>query len=216
MTASTTDESLRETLQAAPAETRRLLQQRSPRALDGIAWLASHLVAIDRTIYRRASHLDGAAQSLVEEQRRLSHELERLLRVLERHATGDMLMAGMDVVAIRQQILRLVDEHEGRLRSLIELLRTQLSVAEQRSLAADYIEVLQHAPTRPHPAAPHHGLLGALAVRVDAVRDRIRELLDAHEVPMHAQPVQRPTTRWARYLAGSTDFTDTERRGSLR
>ena len=201
-------QNLEATVEHAHEVGRQILDTGGSRILDAVAWLSAHLVALDRTVHREVARRlpDGAV--LVKTQRRVGREVERLLRVLERQVTGDMLTSSVDVIKVRERIDELLEEHRRREHRILDELSERLSDSERTGLADKYNEALRHAPTRPHPAAPHSGPLGGLALRFDAARDRIRELLDAHQVPMHEEPKTRRLGRWGRYVAGDAAFTD--------
>jgi len=78
-----------------------------------------------------------------------------------------------------------------------------LDADEQRELAESYLDVLVKAPTRPHPHLPHHRLSGAIAFRVDVVRDRLLDTMDSRHVPLPRVPREaRKPGRWGSYLLG--------------
>ena len=67
------------------------------------------------------------------------------------------------------------------------------------------------APTRPHPHLPHRGITGAIAFRVDAVRDRVLDTMDSRHVPLPRAPHESRTPgRWGSYLLGQMQREDAD------
>jgi len=176
---------------------------RADRPLDAVVWLSAHLAAVARTITPAAlRHLDAPA-GVLREQRRRDLELERLLRIAERRHSGDVLASGLDAKRLRGALLDSLRLHSQIEHQRLEGLAVVLEDRDQRALANAYLDALAHAPTRPHPHLPHNGLAGAIAFRVDALRDRVMDTMDARHVPLpRPRSEQRRPGRWGSYLLG--------------
>lgn len=173
------------------------------KPLDAIVWLSAHLAAVARTIRPVASRrLEEPAVALRDITRR-DVELERMLRIAERRHSGDALAAGLDLERLRLSMLERLEAHTETEHTRLAALTKVLSVEEERSLAEAYLDALVKAPTRPHPHLPHHGVVGAIAFRVEAVRDRLLDTMDGRHVPLPRTPHEpRTPGRWSSYLLG--------------
>ena len=158
------------------------------RTLDAVGWASAHLAAVERAIHPVAVRRLSDGDTVVTASRHLSAHIEDGLRTLERLHTGDALVARIDGVRLRRRLAALVDDHIRVLDELVALLDDALSPADQHALAASYRRALEHAPTRPHPHAPHTGALGRIAFRVDALRDRVMDVMDSRHVPAPRAP----------------------------
>lgn len=177
---------------------------RSPDApLDGVVWASAHLAAFERAVLPVVRRVIGDGRAAVAAVRRHATRLEGVLRMLERRETGDVLAAQMDEERLCRELVDLLTEHARMERVLLVRLGDRLNAAEQDALAAAYRRALEHAPTRPHPHVPHSGPLGALAFRVDAVRDRLMDVMDARHVPAPRATHDRVAPgRWGLWLLG--------------
>jgi hypothetical protein len=171
--------------------------------LDAVVWLSAHLAAMSRAVTPVAvRRLDESAARLRDAYRR-DLDLERILRIAERRHSGDALAAGLDPRRLRSAIVERLHAHaeieHDRLRGLSELLDSEA----QLTLGMAYLDALAKAPTRPHPHVPHSGLVGAIAFRVEAIRDRVLDTMDGRHVPLPRTPNEpRTPGRWSSYLLG--------------
>ncbi len=171
--------------------------------LDAVVWLCVHLSAVQHVVQRElARFLEGRDVAAF---RRRGLQLERTLRTLEQLECRDALVSNVDAGLVLRSLLdqvRAQADHEHRL--LLQLAE-RLSPPEQRRLVADYERAMAHAPTRPHPHAPHGRVLGALAFRINGSRDRIMDTLDSRPTPT-PHPPRKPvrSSRWGDYLVGAT------------
>src|SRR5205807_2838392 len=130
----------------------------------------------------------GETAAIRREGHRRDLELERLLRIAERRHSGDALGCGLDGELLRTSILSKLDAHAEMEHIRLAALADVLDDEEQRALAEVYHDALKKAPTRPHPYLPHRGLSGAIAFRVNAVRDRMLDTMDSRHVPLPRAP----------------------------
>ncbi|HET6817236.1 MAG TPA: hypothetical protein VFH66_08445 [Mycobacteriales bacterium] len=173
------------------------------RPLEAIVWLSAHLAAAARTLRPAASRRLQEPAAFLREVTRRDVELERMLRIAERRHSGDALAAGLDTERLRGSLLERLEAHAETEHERLAALSEVLTVDEERALAASYLDVLLKAPTRPHPHLPHDGVVGAIAFRVEAVRDRLLDTMDGRHVPLprtHREP--RTPGRWGSYLLG--------------
>ena len=170
--------------------------------LDAVVWLSAHLAACQQTVHRAARRVDGSGSSLAA-LRVADHELELLLRNAEQHHAGDSLAAQLDSKRLELELLRALERHSEAERDLVTGLIDRSAAKDTDELMASYDEALRQAPTRPHPHAPHRGLLGAAMFRIDALRDRAMDVMDGRNVPSPRRT--RRTTepgRWGNYVLG--------------
>src|SRR3954451_13998482 len=174
-----------------------------PSPLDAVVWLSAHLAAVGRVITPVATRRLGEPAAVMRDGHRRDLELERMLRIAERRHSGDVLASGRDSERVRTAILSRLDAHAELELVRLAALADVLAEEEQRSLAEAYLDALVQAPTRPHPHLPHHGLSGAIAFRVDAVRDRLLDTMDSRHVPLPRLPHEsRNPGRGGSYLLG--------------
>ena len=179
--------------------------------LDAVVWMCAHLAALQHVVHREMTRLCNGPD--VNAFRRSSLQLERTLRTVEQLACGDALTLNVDGGTVLRSLvtqLRAQAEQEHR---LLDRLSECMPAAEQRRLVADYERALTHAPTRPHPHAPHGRMLGWLAFRLNGPRDRIMDTLDSRPTPTPHRP-RKPikSTRWGDYFLGVTNPGAVEKR----
>jgi len=174
----------------------------SGHAMDAVVWLSAHLAACQRTVHRAAAGEAGTSAAL-NALRAADFELERVLRRVEQRHAGDALAAQLDEHRLGEALRRALRRHSDAECDVVSRLVERLPAPDVDALMASYDDALRHAPTRPHPHAPHRGLLGALAFRVDAMRDKLMDTMDGRHVP--APRTSRESTRpgrWGSYVLG--------------
>jgi hypothetical protein len=183
----------------AESEAQRLMDSADTAPLDVVVWLSAHLAAMERAVYPTVKRRlpDGAV--VVAAHRGIAGRLNKTLRVVERHHSGDLLAAGLDPVRMMTNLRELVDEHHDAQVILVERLSRELSAADREAMANAYEAALEHAPTRPHSHLPR----SAVMFRIDALRDKILDTMDGRHVPVPRIPRQWFTPgRWGSYLLG--------------
>ena len=171
--------------------------------LDAVVWLSAHLAAVARTVRSVASRRLREPAAVLREIARRDVELERMLRIAERRHSGDALAAGLDSERLRAALLERLQAHAEAEHARLTALSGVLSDADEVSLAETYLDALVKAPTRPHPHVTHDGVIGAIAFRVEAVRDRLLDTMDGRHVPLpRASHEPRTSGRWSSYLLG--------------
>ncbi|MDQ1704299.1 MAG: hypothetical protein QOF18_665 [Frankiaceae bacterium] len=175
------------------------------RTLDAVVWLSAHLAATLRSLHRPARHL-LAARPLLADQLTLDRRLERMLRIAEQRHSGDALAAALDEDRLERALRAAVVAHVRHERRLLTVLVDVLDEGALADLEAAYGAALEQAPTRPHPHAPHTGVLGVAAFRVDAWRDRVMDTMDSRHVPTPRPPRAAVVPgRWGSYLLGEME-----------
>lgn len=171
--------------------------------LDAVAWASAHLAALERTLVPLARRTGGEARTEVAEIRRLGRRLHLELRRLEQRSSGDALIARTDPRALRARVVERLEEFTVAETAMLTGLFAGLGADVTAVAVAAYSKSLAVAPTRPHPHTPHRGLLGAVAFRVEALRDRVLNTMDGRHVPVPRprRPVREPG-RWGQYLLG--------------
>ena len=168
------------------------------RYLDAVVWLSAHLAAMQHTVHRASKRTRSLAEA-----RAADRGLEALLRRAEQHFAGDSLAAGIDHVELDSALRRAFDVHCRTEKALLDELAESLPAEQLAGLVASYASALRHAPTRPHPHVPHRGALGALAFRIDALRDKMMDTMDGRHVPAPREaPFRKEPGRWGSYLLG--------------
>jgi len=173
------------------------------KPLDAVVWLSAHLAATARTVRPVASRRLQESAAVLRDMTRRDVELERMLRIAERRHSGDALAAGLDAERLRVALIERLEAHAQSEHERLAGLTDLLTIEEEHSLAQDYLDALAKAPTRPHPHLPHHGAVGAIAFRVEAIRDRLLDTMDGRHVPLPRIPHEpRTPGRWSSYLLG--------------
>ncbi len=180
-------------------------------ALDAVVWMCAHLAALQHVGQREMSRLCDEPD--VSTFRRSSFALERTLRTVEQLACGDALAVNVDGAGVRRSLVAQLKAQAENEHRLLDRLSERLPAEEQRHLVAEYERALAHAPTRPHPHAPHGRMLGWLAFRLNGPRDRIMDTLDSRPTPTPHRP-RKPikSTRWGDYFLGVTNPGAIEKR----
>jgi len=173
--------------------------------LDAVVWLSAHLAACLHTVHRAAKQV-GAAEPALLALRSADRELERLLRQAEQHHAGDSLAAQLDGKRLETHLHAAIETHARAEADLVRALVEGLDTTDVETLMSAYAEALRQAPTRPHPHAPHRGMLGAAAFRIDALRDKVMDTMDGRNVPSPRRTREPARAgRWGRYVLGEME-----------
>jgi hypothetical protein len=171
--------------------------------LDAVAWASAHLAAVERTMLPLARRLDDVDANDIAVVRRLGRRLHLELRRLEQVSSGDAHAAGTDGLALRRRLVGRLEEFTAAESALLRALFARLGADATAAVAAADQHSLAVAPTRPHPYAPHRGMLGAVTFRLEALRDRVLDTMDGRHVPVpRPQRAVREPGRWGQYLLG--------------
>jgi hypothetical protein len=178
---------------------------RSPEAdqLEAVAWASAHLAAVTRTLVPLAARTLPDASDEVTALRRATAHLQVHLRRLEQLHSGDGLVSRIDDIAVHDSARDDLERYLVLESHLLRRLFAELGPESSAAAAAAYEKQLGSAPTRPHPHTPQRGALGALAFRVDAMRDRVMDTMDGRHMPIPRPRRSVPEPgRWGRYLLG--------------
>lgn len=171
------------------------------RYLDAVVWLSVHVAAMQRSVHRAARRSAALA-----ELRAADRGLEAVLRRVEQHFAGDALAAQLGESELDGALRRAFELHCRTERALLDELTESLPREQLAALAVAYAEAVRRAPTRPHPHVPHNGVLGAVAFRLDAWRDKMMDTMDGRHVPApRHEPSRKTPGRWGRYLLGEME-----------
>jgi len=190
-------------LQATTTDAHRHVLDALPdRGGDGataVAWASAHLAATDKVLYA-AAHAVPAAGPVLREARKADRLLQRAVFRLDRRLTGDAHLDTTPVDSVVAEVRAALDRHTRAERRVVDALGRTLDPEQREALGARLVEATAGAPTRPHPHTPHSAV-SPLVSWVDAIVDRVRDLLD-NRVPATGRTVRpaRPLGRWASYL----------------
>lgn len=198
-TSNQADRDLRSVVTRAEAEAQRLIETAGTAPLDVVSWLSAHIAALERAVYPVVKRALPDGERVIAQHREITTRLTRLLRVIERHHSGDVLASGLNAERLVDSLRTLVEEHHIAETQLVDRLVASLSDTAQSALITSYESALEHAPTRPHP----HLSRGGLMFRLDGFRDRILDAMDGRHVPV-PRLVKRHITpgRWGSYFLG--------------
>ena len=171
------------------------------RYLDAVVWLSAHVAAMQRTVHGSVRRSHRLAEA-----RAADRGLETVLRRVEQHFAGDALAAQLGEHELDGALRRAFELHSRTEKALLEELIERLPAEQVAALAAAYSDALRRAPTRPHPHVPHNGILGAVAFRLDAWRDKVMDTMDGRHVPSPRVEIPRKAVgRWGRYFLGEME-----------
>lgn len=160
-----------------------LLERPGRGAVGAVSVLANQLsaytVVIAPQLPRTGVYVDLSA---------VTGRLHRELRALESLLSGDASHRGNDVHAAMHGVVDLARRAGTLERALATDLVADLGPERSAALLEKYCLALQRGPTRPHPGSRRGGVVGGLARRVNARRDRVMDVLDSRSVP-GAHPV---------------------------
>jgi hypothetical protein len=195
---------LRTDVEHAHRHARAVLDDPTASPLAAVAWLSTHLGAVERVVYplAKARVPDGPAR--VGAQLRTDQRLHVATHRLDRYATGDVHLGGASRRDLQEAVRLSLAEHEQGELALLDDLCAALAPAEQAELAERLARTLLRSPTRPHPSV-HPGRMRGLALWAEGIVDRTRDLLDSRVVPTPRRPVStRAVTRWGAYGTAAT------------
>lgn len=195
---------LRTDVEHAHRHARAALDDPAASPLAAVAWLATHLGAVEWVLYPAARSTLPDGPSRVPAQLSTDHRLHAAAHRLDRYATGDVHLGGASRVDLVTAVRRCLDEHEQGELALLDDLCRDLAAEDQTELAERLARALLRSPTRPHPDV-HHGRFRGVALWAEGVVDRTRDLLDSRVVPTPRRPVTlRAVTRWGAYGTAGT------------
>ena len=156
-----------------------MLEDPSGSALGAVICLSAHLAAFE-VVVEPALLRTGSTRAELRGVDALHAYLGRVLRVLERRASGEVAASGLDRARTCQEAADLT-RRAGRLEDrLLVTLAARLDGAAAQELADRYLRALHSGPTRPHPTSRHNRVLR----RVNAWRDHALDVMDARQVPL--------------------------------
>jgi len=200
---------LAETAASAHDRARSALTSTDNRLMDAVVWLSAHLTAMEHVVYPFMRANLPTERVELDEQRRLSRRIQRVLRLLEQGWAGDGSAPRGSGDRLRAELTALMDEHEKGESALLARLSDTVTDEAGLALAERYDQAIGHGPTRPHPHGPHRGWLGRLTYAFDAARDHILDVLDSRHVPLpRTSRPRRQVGPWGGYLLGSAVQAD--------
>lgn len=172
------------------------------RTLDAVAWMSAHLAAARRALHKPA-HKNRSVEKGLTAQHEADERLDSMLRMAERHVTGDVLASSLDTHRLLDALRDAIIEHARCERDWVNELLAAGDADYRDQLQSSYEEALLHAPTRPHPHTPHDGVLGAAAFKLDALRDRVLDTMDGRHAPTPRREREvKKKGPWGQYLLG--------------
>ena len=180
------------------------LQDPSAHSLVAVTWCATHLAAVARVLHPAARRVLPHGRARLRVVMEADRQLQRALWRLDRRLTGDVHVSGRVVAELEDDVARALLAHARRESALVDELTGHLSQDEQAGLGVRLAQAVRRAPTRPHPDAPVSGPAAALAFRVEAGADHLRDLFDNRPQPS-PHDVLAPVVpgRWGSYLLGA-------------
>lgn len=175
-----------------------------PRPDEAVAWLSAHLAAVQTVIYPTLAGTDTNAE-LLGEQLHATRDLLAHTRTLELAAAGGAIPSGTSTAHLREHLVDHLSAHSAAEHALLAALTDHLDDDELDRLTERYDQALRRGPTRPHPWGRHTGTLGRVRFTLDALRDRVLDVLDARPVPIPRRPRRpaRAAGAWGAYALGA-------------
>ncbi len=180
------------------------LDDADTNSLAAITWASTHLASVATVLHPVARRVLPHGRARLVAVVAADHALQRALWRLDHRLTGDVHVAGHEVQALEDAVRTALHEHVRQEAALVDELVAATTEKEQAALAGRLTTALRRGPTRPHPDAPVRGIAGAVAFRVDAGADRLRDLLDNRSCPTphDVRPASVPG-RWGSYVMGA-------------
>ena len=150
--------------------------------LASVWWLSTHLSATERVVHPVAAQALANGPARVAAQRRRAADIVRLLWRLEHSVSGDARVRG-PVAGVVRRLATLVREHADAEDALVSELAALLPDAMLTLLHHRYADTVRRAPTRPHPVTAGRPRLAAVAFRIEAVVDHVRDVVDGRGGP---------------------------------
>ena len=171
--------------------------------LDAVAWISAHVAVSERVLYRAVRRARRDRRGIIRTQCAIDRELLHATWQLDRGLTGDVHNAALPTARLLDAVRRHLDEHVTGERRLLDLIG-DLDEQMVRRVHDDLTRAIIHAPTRPHPSTPTAAASTAVAFRIGAAIDRIRDALDARHVPVpRRQRAHHAPGRWGYYALGT-------------
>jgi hypothetical protein len=177
-----------------------------------IAGACSHLGGVEETILPIARRRLPHGRGMVAEYVAHARELERALHRLNARLYGEAHASRQPHRTPWPRIGEWLVEHAERESVLLDSVLWTVTAEEAHVLARRIAYVAEHAPTRPHPYAPHTGLAGRVSHRVLGVADGFWDGAQGRSIPhaTHSQAIPRNSLLTA-YVLGVPTFDDTSR-----
>jgi hypothetical protein len=174
-----------------------------------VATVSGYLGVAEAVLYPAARRRVPGGRTAATAQRRRARRIERLMHLIEGRFYGDSYAAGMNVEELQDELTRWVEAYAASELDLARRLDAVLSPGQRRALIGRFLAALAHAPTRPHPFAPHPRGFARIVLRVCGVWDRAMDVMDNRVVPgQRSAERSRPLSRWDRYFLGTVQFDD--------
>lgn len=133
----------------------------------------------------------------------LAAKIVTAMRGMEQHLYGDARAPREELPELHARLMGLVSEHAEVEEALLAQAESGMTQEERRDLAARLETASAHAPTRPHPHAPHSPRLVPLAFRLNALWDDALDAMDVRQVSGRKRREPKPVGLWGSYLMGS-------------
>lgn len=205
-----THEQMGERLEAA-----RAMEAPPERPRDGheridafLATTSKHLHAVDAVLLRPAGKRVPDGRTLVHDYLHAARELEVVLAHVKAHEYGSVYETPYSWPAVWADVDAAVDGHRSREQALADRLTEALPDPELERLADRLRDAELGAPSRPHPYAPHTGLLGLVTRKVMHTADRFWDTVEGRMVPEPAPVPKEPPGRLAQYLLADPRFDE--------
>jgi len=218
-------EPVRQTVLSAHVELGRMLDNASTLAPDAghqhrrqladafSAGACTHLVAVQEAmlpiVRQRVPNGRGMIADYVAHVRELELALHRLKARLYGEAHASRQPHRTPWPRLREWLI----EHDERESLLLDSILSTMTAAEAPVLARRMTQIADHAPTRPHPHAPHTGLAGRASHRILGVADGFWDSAEGRSVPRPARSQTRAhNSLLTSYLLGVPTFDPAETR----
>jgi hypothetical protein len=177
-----------------------------------MASVCSHLVGVEETILPIAQRRLPHGRGMVTEYVAHARELERALHRLNARLYGEAHESRQPHRTPWPRIGEWLVEHAERESVLLDSVLWTVTAEEARVLTRRLAYVAQHAPTRPHPYAPHTGLASRVSHRVLGVTDGFWDGAQGRSIPHTTHSRANPrNSLLTSYVLGVPTFEDTSR-----
>jgi hypothetical protein len=173
-----------------------------------LAVASKHLNAVDAVLLPEVSRAVPDGDHRVHEYVHATKTLELALAHLKAREYGSVFDAGRSWSSVWPEVGAALADHRHRELELGELLAAGTSDDALDALANRLHRAESAAPTRPHPYAPHTGLLGLVSRRLMHAVDSFWDSVEGRMAPDPPRPAHKAPGRLTQYLLADPRFDE--------
>jgi len=190
------------------------------KAYEGIdtflAIASKHLNAVDATLLPTARKRLPDGHHVVHDYLHSARHLEVMLAHVKARAYGSVFEAGHHWNEVWADVAEALSAHRRCESDLAEQLTATMDGGELDELTEKLHRAESHAPTRPHPYAPHTGLPGLVVRRIMHAVDSFWDTAEGRMDPTPNRPQKKKPGLLGQYFLADPRFDEDEARETSR